>query len=75
LSERKAAKGSSLTEIFLDGSRRKIDGLEKGIAFYGKGDQDLVPFENLIPAANACAGESVHGFVWASRVLERGLDA
>jgi len=39
--------------IFSDGSRRKIDGFEKGIAFYGKGDHDLVPRENLVPASNA----------------------
>jgi hypothetical protein len=39
--------------IFSDGSRRKIDGIEKGIAFYGKGNNDLVPCENLVPASNA----------------------
>jgi hypothetical protein len=39
--------------VFSDGSRRKIDGVEQGIAFYGKGDRDLVPCENLVPASNA----------------------
>jgi hypothetical protein len=39
--------------IFSDGSRREIDGFEKGIAFYGKGDRDLVPCENLVPSSNA----------------------
>ena len=39
--------------IFSDGSRRKIDGIEKGIAFYGKGNNDLVPCENSVPASNA----------------------
>ena len=39
--------------IFSNGSRRKIDSKEKGIAFYGQGNKDLVPCENLVPASNA----------------------
>jgi len=39
--------------ILLDGSRREIVQIEKGIAFYGVGANDLVPVENLIPASNA----------------------
>jgi hypothetical protein len=39
--------------IFSDGSRKTIDGMEKGLAFYGKGAGDLVPCVNLVPASNA----------------------
>lgn len=52
LSKRKPPKtGDSI--IFSDGSRRKIDVFEQGIAFYGKGNNDLVPVENVVPASNA----------------------
>jgi hypothetical protein len=51
-SKRKPPKvGDSI--IFSGGLRRMIDGIEQGIAFYGKGDKDLVPCENLVPASNA----------------------
>lgn len=42
--------------ILSDGSRKKIVGLEKGVAFYGTGDHDLVPCENLIPARSGDPG-------------------
>jgi hypothetical protein len=38
--------------VFLNG-RRQIDGIENRIAFYGKGNNDLVPLANLVPASNA----------------------
>lgn len=37
--------------LFKNGTRKMIDGVEKGIAFYGQANADLVPFENLVPAA------------------------
>ena len=39
--------------IFWNGPGRRIDGIEQGIAFYGKGNNDLVPLVNLVPASNA----------------------
>jgi hypothetical protein len=51
-SKRKPAKTGDWI-IFTDGSRRKIGGFEKGIAFYGEGSHDLMPVENLVPASNA----------------------
>jgi hypothetical protein len=39
--------------IVFSNGRSKIDGIEKGIAFYGKGSNELVPCENLAPASNA----------------------
>lgn len=41
--------------IIFPNGRRKIDGIEQGVAFYGRGNNDLVPCENLIPASNAGA--------------------
>ena len=39
--------------IIFSNGRRRIDGIEQGIAFYGKGKNDLVPVVNLVPALNA----------------------
>lgn len=38
--------------IFKDGKRRMIEQIDNGVAFYGKGNTDIVPVENLIPATN-----------------------
>lgn len=39
--------------IFSNGPGRRIDGIEQGIAFYGQGNNDLVPLVNLVPSSNA----------------------
>lgn len=39
--------------ILSDGSRRKIDGIEKEVAFYGKGTHDHVLCQNLVAASDA----------------------
>jgi len=38
--------------ILLDGTRKQIEDKEQGIAFFGKGDHDLAPFENMVPVAD-----------------------
>lgn len=38
--------------IFKDGKHRMIEQIDNGVAFYGKGNTDVVPLENLVPAAN-----------------------
>src|SRR5713101_2711792 len=50
-SKRGAPKPGDLI-LFSDGTRRKISRFEQGSAFYGEGDHDVVPWENLIPASN-----------------------
>jgi hypothetical protein len=38
--------------IFKDGKRRIIEQIDNGVAFYGRGNTDIAPLENLVPASN-----------------------
>jgi hypothetical protein len=47
VSKRKVRVGDSI--ILEGGARRKIFGIEQGVAYYGNANNDLVPCMNLVP--------------------------